>query len=77
MVWVPNSRCLKIKDHFLKPYNTTDFATDLSLDSTNATGSNSTFIITDAAGKILGTPPTLEGAKGIDFNEAGTGVCLI
>lgn len=43
----------------------------------NAVGTNSTFVVTDADGTILGLPPTLEALEGVDFNEAGPGVCLI
>ncbi|WP_282044455.1 hypothetical protein [Winogradskyella flava] len=43
----------------------------------NAAGSNSTFVITDDMGNILGLPPTLTALEGVDFDGAGTGVCLI
>jgi len=51
--------------------------TGLSLDSSNAVGPNSTFVITDEEGKILGLPPTLEAVEGVDFDGAGVGVCFI
>lgn len=64
------------------PYNftvdgTPDMVSGLSLDSSSAVGTNSTFVITDADGKILGLPPTLEAVEGVDFDGAGAGVCLI
>jgi len=64
------------------PYNftvdgTPDMVTGLSLDSSNAVGPNSTFVITDEEGKILGLPPTLEAVEGVDFDGAGVGVCFI
>ena len=40
-------------------------------------GSNSSFIITDDKGNILGLPPTLDAVKAINFDEAGPGTCLI
>ncbi|WP_152611334.1 hypothetical protein [Psychroserpens mesophilus] len=43
----------------------------------NRVGTNATWVITDANGMILGTPPTLEAVEGVDFDAAGTGVCLI
>ncbi|MFS4469459.1 hypothetical protein [Maribacter sp. 2210JD10-5] len=54
-----------------------DFVTDITLDSTNASGSLSSWVITDDQGLILGLPPTLEAVKGVDFDEAGAGTCLI
>jgi len=56
---------------------TPDMVTGLSLDSSDASGSNSTYVITDADGNILGMPPTLEALEGVDFDGAGAGVCLI
>ncbi len=54
-----------------------DMATGLALDATGITGSNQGFVITDADLNILGLPPTLEAAQGVDFDGAGAGVCLI
>ncbi|ADV49634.1 hypothetical protein Celal_2343 [Cellulophaga algicola DSM 14237] len=64
------------------PYNftidgTSDFVSGITLDDTNASGSLSTYVITDADGKILGMPPTLAALEGVDFDGAGVGVCLI
>ena len=56
---------------------TADFVSDITLDATNAYGSSSTWVITDADGMILGLPPTLDAVKGVDFDGAGAGVCLI
>ena len=41
---------------------------------TGASGSNSQYVVTDTLGNILGLPPTPEA---VDFDGAGTGVCLI
>lgn len=54
-----------------------DMVTGLSIDNTNASGSMSTYIITDDQGNILGLPPTLDAVSGVNFDEAGAGVCLI
>lgn len=54
-----------------------DMATDLALDNSGITGTNQGFVITDADLNILGLPPTLEAAQGVDFDGAGVGVCLI
>ncbi len=54
-----------------------DMVSGISLDSSAATGSNSTWVITDDQGNILGLPPTLAAVEGVDFDGAGTGVCLI
>ncbi|MEM9143523.1 MAG: hypothetical protein AAGA86_11090 [Bacteroidota bacterium] len=54
-----------------------DFIEEITLDNPEASGSNSTFVITDDEGNILGLPPTVEAVKGVDFDTAGTGVCLV
>lgn len=56
---------------------TPDMASGLDLDDSMVTGSNRGFVITDADLNILGLPPTLEAARGVDFDGAGVGVCLI
>ncbi|MEO0570760.1 MAG: hypothetical protein AAF039_03575 [Bacteroidota bacterium] len=56
---------------------TPDMAKGLTLDASKVTGSNQGFVITDDKLNILGLPPTLEAARGVDFDEAGPGVCLI
>ncbi|MFD0798178.1 hypothetical protein ACFQZJ_11960 [Maribacter chungangensis] len=56
---------------------TPDMASGLALDDSMVNGSNTGFVITDADLNILGLPPTLEAAKGVDFDGAGAGVCLI
>ena len=53
-----------------------DNVSGITLDGTGV-GSNSTWIITDEDGTILGLPPTLEAVEGVDFDEAGVGICLI
>jgi hypothetical protein len=55
---------------------TPDYVSGITLDGT-AKGSNRTWVITDADGKILGLPPTLAAVEGVNFDGAGTGVCLI
>ena len=54
-----------------------DMATDLELDATGVTGTNQGFVITDDNLNILGLPPTLDAARGVDFDAAGVGICLI
>ena len=56
---------------------TADFVTGIAVDNENASGVNSSWIITDETGKILGLPPTLEAVQGVDFDAAGAGTCLI
>ncbi|QLE00170.1 hypothetical protein HX109_00810 [Galbibacter sp. BG1] len=56
---------------------TPDMVSGITLDDSNASGTNSTWVITDDAGNILGLPPTLEAVEGVDFDGAGVGVCLI
>ena len=53
-----------------------DMIDEISLTGSRS-GSNSTFVITDDQGKILGLPPSLEAVKGVDFDGAGAGTCLI
>jgi len=53
-----------------------DMVSGLSLTG-NRSGSNSTFVITDDQGKILGLPPSLEAVEGVDFDGAGAGTCFI
>lgn len=55
---------------------TSDFVSGITTDP-NAVGSNSTFVVTDDQGVILGLPPTLAALEGVDFDGAGPGVCLI
>ncbi len=53
-----------------------DYVSGITLDGT-ASGSNSTWVITDEEGEILGLPPTLEALESVNFDEADEGVCLI
>ncbi|MFS4491922.1 T9SS type A sorting domain-containing protein, partial [Maribacter sp. 2308TA10-17] len=53
-----------------------DFVTEIELTGTRV-GTNSIWVITDETGKILGTPPSLDAVKGVDFNGAGVGTCFI
>lgn len=55
---------------------TPDMVSGITLDGTQ-TGSNSTWVITDDQGIILGLPHTLEALEDVDFDGAGAGVCLI
>lgn len=55
---------------------TPDYVSGISVDE-EAKGTNSTFVVTDDQGNILGLPPTLEALEGNDFDGAGTGLCLI
>ena len=55
---------------------TPDMVSGITLDNT-ATGTNSTWVVTDDQGVILGLPPTLTDVEGINFDGAGAGVCLI
>jgi len=55
-----------------------DFLSDNTIQFSGAmTGANSTFVVTDSDGKILGLPVTLEDVKNIDFDGAGAGTCLV
>jgi hypothetical protein len=54
-----------------------DMVSGITLDSSTATGANSTWVITDDQNNILGLPSTLSAVEGVDFDAAGTGVCLI
>ena len=54
-----------------------DMVSGIILDTNNLVGSIQTYVITDDAGNILGIPPTLEAVEGVDFDEAGPGICLI
>lgn len=56
---------------------TPDMVSGIALDDTNLNGTNQRWVITDDANNILGLPPTLEAVEGVDFDEAGAGVCLI
>ena len=49
----------------------------ITLDDTNLTGSTQGWVITDDQNNILGLPPTIDAVEGVDFDDAGTGVCLI
>ncbi len=43
----------------------------------NPVGSNSSFVITDENGKILGLPGDLAALEGVNFDGAGPGLCFI
>ncbi|MEM1337481.1 MAG: hypothetical protein AAF634_02565 [Bacteroidota bacterium] len=54
-----------------------DMVIGITLDSSNATGTNSTWVITDDQNNILGLPPALANVEGVDFDAAGSGICFI
>ncbi|RDY58949.1 hypothetical protein DX873_14220 [Flagellimonas nanhaiensis] len=56
---------------------TPDMVSGISLDASELTGTNQTYVITDDQYNILGLPPTLEAVEGVDFDAAGVGICLI
>ena len=56
---------------------TPDMVSGITLDNSANTGANGTWVITDDQNNILGLPPTLADVEGVDFDAAGTGVCLI
>ncbi|SNZ00927.1 spondin domain-containing protein [Flagellimonas pacifica] len=56
---------------------TPDMVSGITLDNSNVNGTNKTYVITDDSGKILGLPPTLEAVEGVNFDQAGAGICLI
>ena len=54
-----------------------DNVMNIELDDTDVRGPNTGWVITDDQNNILGTPPTLDAVKGVDFDAAGVGVCFI
>lgn len=54
-----------------------DMVSGISLNNPDASGTNRSYVITDDLGNILGLPPTIDAVEGVDFDGAGTGVCLI
>ncbi|MEM9866178.1 MAG: hypothetical protein AAF765_00715 [Bacteroidota bacterium] len=56
---------------------TPDMVSGIVLDDSKLNGSIQGWVITDDNNNILGLPPTLEAVEGVDFDEAGVGVCLI
>ena len=55
---------------------TPDRVSGISLQGTPV-GTNSSYVITDEQGGILGLPATLSDLEEVDFDEAGAGVCLV
>lgn len=55
---------------------TPDMVSGLGLTG-ESSGSLNGWVITTDTGEILGLPPTLAAVEGVDFDGAGTGVCLI
>lgn len=56
---------------------TPDMVSGLMLNNPDASGANRTYVITDDQGSILGLPPTLTDVEGVNFENAGPGVCFI
>lgn len=56
---------------------TPDMVSGISLDGSQAMGTNRTFVITDDMGGILGLPPDMAALEGVNFDGAGVGLCLI
>nr|WP_299385072.1 hypothetical protein [Allomuricauda sp.] len=56
---------------------TPDMVSGITLDDSELTGSNQTYVITDDQRNILGLPPTIEAVEGVDFDGAGVGECFI
>lgn len=56
---------------------TPDMVSGITIDNSAATGDNSTWLITNEEGEILGMPLSLEAVEGVDFDGAGAGVCFI
>jgi hypothetical protein len=55
-----------------------DYLTDTMVSvSGDAVGTNNTFVVTDAEGKILGLPATFLAVNEIDFDASGEGTCLL
>ncbi len=54
-----------------------DMVSGITLDDSKLNGSIQRWVITDDKNEILGLPPTLEAVEGVDFDEAGAGICLI
>ena len=54
-----------------------DMVSGITTDDSKLNGSIQGWVITDDKNKILGLPPTLEAVEGVDFDEAGVGICLI
>ena len=73
---VPNAGTLNGGPFTFIVDGTPDFVSGITTDP-NAVGTNSTFVVTDDLGNILGLPPTNEALQGVDFDGAGVGTCLI
>ncbi|GMN10688.1 hypothetical protein MTsPCn9_23370 [Croceitalea sp. MTPC9] len=54
-----------------------DMVSGIYLDDSELTGSNQTYVITDDSGNILGLPPTIAAVEGVNFDDAGVGICYI
>ncbi len=54
-----------------------DMVSGITLTESTIVGTNKSFVVTDADRNILGLPPTMMALEGVNFDDAGTGVCLI
>lgn len=54
-----------------------DMVSGISLSDFDANGDVQTYVITDDSNNILGIPSTLADLEGVNFDDAGVGVCLI
>ena len=52
-----------------------DFVSGINV--SGAVGINTSFIVTDSDGNVLGLPSTLSDLQGVDFEAAGPGTCII
>ncbi|MGB5370498.1 MAG: hypothetical protein WBN18_08710 [Flavobacteriaceae bacterium] len=54
-----------------------DMVSGVSLSSTGVIGTMRSYVVTDESRSILGLPPTISDLEGVDFDEAGEGICFI
>ena len=54
-----------------------DMVSGVSLSSTGVIGTTRSFVITDESRNILGLPPTISDLEGVNFDDAGEGICFI
>ncbi len=55
---------------------TPDMVSGIGLEG-QSSGNLNTWVVTSDTGEILGLPPTITALEGVNFDDAGTGVCLI
>ncbi len=54
-----------------------DMVSGVSLSATGIIGSLKSFVVTDESRNILGLPPTISDLEGVNFDDAGEGICFI